>query len=369
MKKIAVFRADSATRIGSGHVMRCLTLAIALKQHNYKVIFLCKPHKGNINKLIQAQFELIELSDTNQTSQQALQSTNTADWLGSTQHQDAHECISALHKYKSIELMIVDHYSLDKLWQNELKHLCNKTVVIDDLANRQHSANFLIDQTFGRSQADYTNLVPDNCEILCGSSIIMLREEFKLLREKAQQNRKQTEKIDKILVSMGGTDPDNLTKLAITSLIKYQQHNTNLSVEVILTSVSPCLTEITSISKKYTWLTLTINCNNMAERILEADLAIGASGSSAWERCCLGLPTLTMISAENQQEIDNNLSKKQATISLGWYNKISEEKIVTTLKNLNQNLEHYHHMVEQSFQVCDGLGVDNILTKLLKGKK
>ena len=177
-------RVDASTRMGTGHVMRCLTLATKLKEHGVNVIFLSKKHQGNLNQFIaQKGFELIALSAPKQSIENQ---TDEKLWLGCRFQDDANECLEALQDI-AINLLIVDHYSLDAHWQRLIKAKCSQTklMVIDDLANRSHDCDILLDQTLGREKSDYEKLVPNYCQLLLGAEFIMLRDEF--LQNRAQR--------------------------------------------------------------------------------------------------------------------------------------------------------------------------------------
>ncbi len=174
-----VFRVDASLQMGTGHVMRCLTLALVLKENGVDVRFICRKHKGNlIDKIRSNGFNvhelelLVEIEVDNRLAH--------SQWLGATQQQDADDCINIL-KVEKTNWIIVDHYALDEQWQKRIKLYCKKLMVIDDLADRKHQCDVLLDQTFGRQQKDYLALTPEGCELLLGSQYALLRSEFSKL--------------------------------------------------------------------------------------------------------------------------------------------------------------------------------------------
>ena len=364
MATIAI-RVDASIRMGTGHVMRCLTLANKLKVQNHQVLFLAKQHHGNLNQLIEQQgFKIIQLPVPNINIDQQ---TDEKQWLGCHYQEDAQACIDALKPYFPLSLVIVDHYGLDKNWQDILKPYCLKLMVIDDLANREHHCDILLDQTFARQKSDYVNLVPKSCKLLLGKKYMLLRDEFSQLRDVAITKRKNFTHSKNLLISMGGTDPDNISQALLQWLITLQPNITKLTVNLIANPCSKHLSKLQQLCQQYAWINLIIKPKSMAELMLDADIAIGSAGATAWERCCLGLPTLTIISAKNQETIATNLSKAGAIINLGWFDKLTKEHFSQALENVLSVDKNYLNLVTNSFKCCHGLGTNNII-KILGDK-
>lgn len=367
-KKTIVIRADASTRIGIGHVMRCLTLAAKLNNAQHQIIFLCKQHHGNLIELIESSgFEVIALSKpTNNIENEH----NERLWLGCHYQQDAKECLKYIQsaKFKKIDLLIVDHYSLDYQWQDLLNPLCEKIMVIDDLANREHHCDILLDQTFGRSQQDYHHLIPEQCTLLLGKEYMLLRDEFYQFRILAQTQRisSQPHISKNILISLGGADPDNMASSILYWLILLKTDFHNLKVCLVANANSNFLSELNSIAKKHRWIKIITKPPSMATLMLKADIAIGSSGATAWERCCLGLPSLSIISADNQQLVNKNLANIGACTSLGYFKNLRKQTFIEALTLLFNNQKHYKNMVQQSFDCCDGLGAGRVAMQVAK---
>ncbi len=355
------FRVDAATRIGIGHVMRCLTLANQLAQADHHIIFLCKLHQGNLIHLIKQQgFKVHELS----APKQPIDSIEDEHlWLGCSYQEDANECLQVLSHYSSIDLLVVDHYGIDQHWHTLMKKCCKKIMVIDDLANRKYHCELLLDQTLNRQPHNYQTLVPKNCQLMLGTHYILLRDEFAQARAKAQQKRLNIKHSNHILLSMGGSDPDNITEKIITYLIAVKEDYPQLQVTVVVSSSYPFLSALQKVTKQQ-WITTVVNPKSMAKLMLNADIAIGTSGTTAWERCCLGLPTITITSAANQQVIATNLEQAGAIINLGNYQQLNQEKLTFALKKLCDDTNYYLKMVKQSFACCDGLGAEKVVKQI-----
>ena len=192
-----VIRTDASIQIGTGHVMRCLTLAEGLKYKNVRVEFICREHKGNMISYIKSRgFEvhIIPLlkKDTGipSLSKAKVKILDHADWLGSTQEQDAHICHQILGKLIP-DWLIVDHYSLDQVWEMKLQGSFQKLMVIDDLADRSHACDLILDQTYNRKLDDYKSLVTSKCQVLVGSKYALLRPEFSEWREFSLRRREK----------------------------------------------------------------------------------------------------------------------------------------------------------------------------------
>ncbi len=359
--KNAIIRVDSSSRIGLGHVMRCLTLAHKLTHANYNVSFLCREHLGNISQEIITQgFNVICLSPPCKL----IDNVNEAQWLGVRQYEDATECINRLENIK-YDLLIVDHYSLDKTWHLQLSPYTEKLIVIDDLANRQYHCDALIDQTISRQKSDYNNLVPKHCQLLLGKNYILLREEFSIAREKAIKRRHNTINPSHILITLGGTDPDNITQTLLLWIIEIKHKFINLSITVVISEQSRYIRLIEALIQDHDWINLSVKPKSMATLMVSADIAIGTSGGTAWERCCLGVPTINIVSAQNQQMNSTALSQVNAIVNLGWYKEVTKKMLVDALTQLVNSPKNYQKLIRNSFQCCDGQGANWAIKKIM----
>lgn len=367
-QKVIAIRADASTRIGTGHVMRCLTLANKFKNNGSRVIFLCKQHSGHLIDYIKKQdFEVLPLSMPINNASEEL---NEQAWLGCDYQDDAIECLQRLDDsdIDNVDLLIVDHYSLDHQWQDLLRPRCKKIMVIDDLANRKHHCDILLDQTFGRAKEGYKSLAPEYCNLLLGKQYMLLRDEFDQARKLAQTQRENSRLSQKnqVLISLGGTDPDNIASTLIRWLISSKVNYDELNICLVANGNSSFLDELNILSKDHDWINIVINPPSMAKLMLNADIAIGTSGATAWERCCMGLPTLSIISADNQSLVSKNLESAGAIISLGYFKQLTEHTFKDAFDKLVNDKEHYQNMVQQSFECCDGLGAGKVARKVLQ---
>jgi UDP-2,4-diacetamido-2,4,6-trideoxy-beta-L-altropyranose hydrolase len=326
-----VFRVDSSVTIGTGHVMRCLTLARQLKQMNANVSFICRDLEGNLINFIKDHgftvyvLQKIRINETD--------NNDTFKWYKENWQQDVRETLYIVESYiHSIDFFIVDHYGLDEKWESKLKPFTKKLMVIDDLANRKHVCDFLLDQNlYLNYQERYKNLVPPECKQLLGPNYVLLREEF---IEASRQKRIRDGEIHDILVFFGGTDPTNETIKALNALALLEN---NIKVNVVVGSSNNRKAEIREYCDRYPNFFFHCQVSNMAELMNEADLAIGAGGTTTWERCYLGLPSITIIVADNQIELTDAVSKFGATINLGFSHEVTSDQIFEAVKDL---IEH-----------------------------
>jgi len=333
-----VFRVDSSSQIGTGHLMRCLVLANELKRKKHQVIFICRELKGNL--ISSVDFKVLILpKDVNFKSNNL-----NLNLLGATQEQDVRQTNNILPK--DTDVLIVDNYALDEVWHKQLRLYVNKIMIIDDLADRNFDCDILLNQNLGIQEENYKGKVSSNCKLLLGCNYVLMRPEFAKLRLKALEKRKNTKEIKNILISMGGSDKNNITYDIL------QQIGSGLSITVVLGEASQYKEMIKDYAKDRN-IKVIVNANNMAELMLNSDLAIGAGGSTSWERCCLGLPTLLFVTSENQKSVAMELQKLRAvTIVTDFEN---------DLKAITMDIDNWKNMSSKAYNVCDGLGVKNIV--------
>jgi UDP-2,4-diacetamido-2,4,6-trideoxy-beta-L-altropyranose hydrolase len=349
-----IFRVDASLQIGTGHVMRCLTLAKVLKENGANVDFICRQHDGNLISKIQSNgFNVFEL--TFLTESKVDDKLSHSHWLGVTQQQDVIECFNILKETK-VDWLIVDHYGIDEDWQKLFKPRYNKLMVIDDLADRYHQCDLLLDQTFGRQQDDYKALVPTNCELLLGPQYALLRPDFSKWRLYSLERRSHS-KFKQLLINMGGVDADNVTGKVLKKL-KVCNLPHDISIIVVMGASAPHLENVKDIVCTLPYVTtVKVDVDNMAEIMANSDIAIGASGATSWERCCLGLPSIQIVLAKNQQMIAKLLANKEAIRLL---------QDIEELPNLLENAVSWMKNTSNiSQQISNGKGSLKVLGKIV----
>jgi UDP-2,4-diacetamido-2,4,6-trideoxy-beta-L-altropyranose hydrolase len=353
--KIA-FRTDASCQIGTGHFIRCLTLACKLKKQGAYISFLSRNLPTHLSDMLnEKEMEYIPLD--NHEIKGSADELMHSRWLGISQMADSQDTIKALSS-QIYDWIVVDHYALDVQWENIVRPNAKKMKVIDDLADRNHDCDILLDQNyFADMQTRYIGKTPEHCVLLAGPRYALLREEFKVCREKVELRNGE---IKKILVFFGGVDVDNCTLQVIEVL---SEINIGFQVDVVIGAQHPFKELIKSACAEHGYV-CHIQTSRMAELMLEADLAIGAGGSASWERCCLGLPSLLFALADNQITIAKELDSINAAVYMGNNDVVSFLNFKKTLNKLLNAPELTQKMSENAYSIVDGLGVDRITNEM-----
>lgn len=352
-----VFRVDASAEIGAGHFMRCLTLARGLKAYGHEVIFLCRHLTPAFEDLLLKFYILLVKVTSPRTIQNSHDASNEyITWLGVSQEQDAFETLNILCN-KDIDWLVVDHYALDETWEKIVKPHVLHLMVIDDLANRAHVCDVLLDQNhYPDKDERYSNRVPDDCQLMLGPRFAMLRPEFRELRKSIRQRNGI---ISKVLVTFGGVDVKNYTGPVIQALGRIEGIE---SVDIVIGEQHPFKKEIISKCANYDFK-LHIQTEKIAELITRSDFAIGASGSTTWERCCLGLPSLAIPIAENQKAIAIGAKILKVHDLLEIETDV-ETEIYTRLMQLKNQQNYVSQLSINGMDLVDGLGVNRVIERL-----
>lgn len=350
--RIAI-RADASSQIGTGHFMRCLTLADGLKERGAKLRFLSRHLPEHLHSILVIKgYEFVSLDSTQ--NDMALDELAHAHWLGVSQAQDAADTIQMLSD-DAWDWIVIDHYALDIRWEGALRRITKRIMVIDDLADRQHDCDALLDQNFYSDMLTrYIGKVPSHCDLLLGPRYALLRDEFRQLHE---QTKPRKGPIRRILVFFGGVDADNYTALAIKALTKIGE--TDLHIDVVIGAQHPCKEQIEAECALRGFI-CHIQTDKMAELMATADLAIGAGGSAAWERCCLGLPALLVALSENQIDIAKGLDLCGASVYVGKLEAASSQVLRSEISSLLSSVNRFKALSEKAYSLVDGLGASRV---------
>lgn len=366
-----VFRVDASIEMGIGHVMRCLTLADALSDEGAQCHFVCREHPGNFIDQIAKRGHLVHPLPLCQTGHQAdaveteKPQLSHSHWLGCDWLTDAQQTLNCIDSLNA-DWLIVDHYALDTCWEKQLRHACNNIMVIDDLADRHHDCDLLLDQTFGRSFQDYEQLVPEGSAILTGAKHALLRPEFAQWREYSVKRRVESE-LKHLLITLGGADKDNVSSQVLKALKECSLPD-DCRITVLMGATAPHLECVKQIATAMPWPTsIKVNVNNVAELMTNSDLCIGAAGSTTWERCCLGLPTIMLVIADNQRISARKLEQAGAVFLLNENWRASE--LQTRFQDLMSPQFSMMEMVDCVSGITDGTGISDVLLFLLDRDK
>ncbi|WP_440894794.1 UDP-2,4-diacetamido-2,4,6-trideoxy-beta-L-altropyranose hydrolase [Amphibacillus sp. Q70] len=350
-----VFRVDVSIQIGSGHVQRCLTLADQLKQKGAQLSFVIKEQEGNMKSEIEQKgYPVYQIEPTHLTDERI----------------DAKATLAVIEQFfDQVDLLIVDHFQLSSIWESVVKSSVYRLMVIDDLANREHNCDLLLDQNYYHGfQLRYRNLVPVYCRLLLGPKYLLLRPEFYQIIRK----QREYDPIKKVLVFYGGSDPTNETEKVLKALDHCSLADT--TIDVVIGSSHRQAEQIKQLCARIK-ATYHFNIDYMAELIAEADLAFGAGGISMWERCYLGLPSVVTIVADNQCQATIDAEREGWILNLGWhedvttddYQKVLKSSLQTPdkLKTIENKLKpFFNHEIGASHPV-----VNEICTLLVKSEE
>lgn len=345
-----VFRVDASIHIGSGHVMRCLSLAEMFSRYDSEVVFAARAQDGDLCSYIETRgYSVLKLVEP-EVWKSPKYSSDYAAWLQVSQEEDADSFVSLV---ENADIVVVDHYGLDVAWESLVKKFLQCTVIaIDDLM-REHNADIIIDQTLNRAVDEYRATNRDTL-ILAGTTFAMLRDNFSEFHEEALRKRLRHHN-HKILVFMGGIDKTNATFDVLSAL---SERENKISTTVLLGKNAPHFDSVASFCKRHgSWLTHVAFTDDMASLMLEHTMAIGAPGSTSWERACLGLPSVIVPLADNQREISSALNSCGLAVSL-MQSQISER----LEHSLNTLISNFDSMRRNNLDVCDGLGCQRVVS-------
>lgn len=323
-------RADASRDIGHGHVMRCLSLAHALRDRGAEISFHCRSLEGHAFPQIgQAGFACLPFADN--------ESIPVCDWL------------------------IVDNYELDAGWEGAMRRKAGGIFVIDDLANRHHDCDLLLDQNLNPAGPErYMRLLPPSCPQILGPHFALLRPEFAQERVKLLP---RTGLIQRILVCFGGSDRDDATGRVLDLLTEAFPH---IAVDVVVGSANPNVASLRRRCERHPQATLGIAVDDMARRMRRADLFVGAGGSISWERAAMGLPGITLNLAENQAPIAAELAARGAGVDMGSADDFLPLALQARITELIERPTRMQDMSLRLSAICDGGGARRVASRMLE---
>jgi len=356
-----VVRADASTFMGIGHVMRCLTLANALSEAGNNIHFVCREHQGHLGEKILAAGHALYLLPPPPTSiktkpDPAL-SPPHQQWLGVSWKTDAKQTKEAIGDL-IVDWLIVDHYALDARWESLIRSVAKRILVIDDLADRKHDCDELLDQTINQPETIYSGLVPNHCQLLVGSAYALLRSDFTTLRSKSLARRTEPS-LKHLTIVFGGGDQSKHIIDALKSIQKSVIAK-NVNITVVMAEDSRHYNQVNALSEKLPFeIEVLSYVDDMAQLMFKTDLVIGAAGGASLERCCLGVPTLLFLLAENQQ------ANAQALSDMGAVS-IIKDLTVDLKETLNTFVEAPQRLIvfsKAASELVDGKGTQRVMQR------
>jgi UDP-2,4-diacetamido-2,4,6-trideoxy-beta-L-altropyranose hydrolase len=353
-----VIRCDASDTMGGGHAMRCLTLANALAGKGAEVVFVTASMPVALEERIAGAGHRIERIPPSPDLQREGSEWEEPPLSAEAQVTDA---IATGVAAGRSDWTIVDHYLLDAHWHSAARAFADHVLVIDDLANRSCDCDILLDQTFGRSAEDYRELVPRDARVLAGATYALLRPEFARERSAALKRRRRDEGVRRILISMGTADPDGITARILHGVLAVVPE---CAIDVILGSEASSLDHVRRLADSSPRISVHVNSERMAELMRDADIAMGAAGTTSWERCCLGLPTITHVLAENQRLVAANLERAGATVVADTL-----DTIPLVLRRLVDDEHMRLSITAAAAAIVDGFGVERLCKQIFGSSK
>lgn len=348
------FRVDASPAIGSGHLYRCLTLASYLAQHSgAECHFLVRATDQAITALIERQGHRLHILPGRPLPVDRDLGDNYDAWLGVPWEDDAAVSRAALTAIDKVDWLCIDHYALDAGWEAKVRSMARQVLVIDDLANRPHIADKLLDQNQVPGLLDrYNGLIPDTTQRLLGPTYALLRPEFGYWRERRGDRKNECAR--HVLVFYGSSDNANLTMKTLQAIEESRQ--VDLRIDVVVGATNPHLAVIQAMAARIGNVDIHGPGTNMAQLMARADLAFGAAGTTSWERCCLGLPSLIVVLAGNQQAIAAGTDAAGAAVSMGDARHLSPTQISAFFQNLIGNKKRLSEMSRAGMKLVDSMG-------------
>jgi UDP-2,4-diacetamido-2,4,6-trideoxy-beta-L-altropyranose hydrolase len=344
--RIAI-RVDSSFQIGTGHVARCLALAEELCQKGAEPEFICRDLPGNIASLAVRKGFPVHFLKTDSPE----------------------ECRDLLQKAnKRFHGLVMDHYQLDARYETPLRPFVNKLLIIDDLANRSHIGDVLVDPNFGdANRSRYSQLVPKECQLLMGPGYAILRKEFETARKQAEDIRSLAKPIENILVFFGGVDLTDETSKTLDVFEQLEQNGSPArKIHVVLGASNPRKDAIQKRLYGRPGYQCSVQVENMAELMVSMDLSIGAGGTASWERLCLGLPSLVISVADNQTQACIDLDRAGYLVYLGTSADVSRSILASTIVQHIARPEKIFECGRKGMQLVDGLGCRKVASAIIE---
>jgi UDP-2,4-diacetamido-2,4,6-trideoxy-beta-L-altropyranose hydrolase len=332
-----LFLADGGPSVGGGHVMRCLTLAGALERAGADCGFAATPEAAAV----------LDAFAGPTIARLRVAAAAPADLVSAAIEQARAWGATAA---------VLDHYGTDVAQEAALRAAASRLLVMDDLL-RPHDADLVLDSSLGRSVDDYPGAA-----VLAGLAFALVRPEFAAARAAALARRGAGGGVRRILVSLGLTDVGGITGRVVRALLSGLGER---MLDVVVGAAAPSLPELRALAAVDARMRLHVDTREMAALIAGADLAVGAGGSSAWERCCLGLPTVTVVLADNQRANTEALETAGATTMVELAGADFERRLAAAVEMLCSDTAVLAAMSAAAAGLCDGRGAERAAERLL----
>jgi len=346
-----LIRADASMRIGSGHIARCLTLAAVLRERGAEVAFACRLLPGQLLARIEGQgFKAYALPGFYAQEQDEGDIEALLPWQA-----DIDALRDALGEEDRFDWLIVDHYALDRDWQTAARAFAKRIMAIDDLANRPHAVDLLLDQNFSAQPQAYAPWIDSQCLTLFGPHYALLRDEFQRPPIEIRP------RVRRVIVNFGGFDAAEQTYNAMLALTTFSE----LEVDFVAGVDNPAWAAMQVLAAAHGNWRLHTLVDDFAGLMAQADLFIGAGGGTTWERAALGLPTLCISVASNQELNARLLADAGGHLYLGAHEQVSSEALRQAVQALCMSGQGVRQrMAGKSRELVDGKGAQRVADAL-----
>lgn len=352
------FRVDATELIGGGHVMRCLTLADALREEGAETSFVCAALPAALGDRLVAAGHALHMIAAPDGLERDGEDWHEPPLPVEAQARDVAATLAALGG--PADWIVVDHYLLGATWHSAARRGAERILVIDDLANRLLDCDLLLDQTFGRGAADYRQLVPASAQVLAGASYALLRPEFARERPAALERRKRGGPVERILISLGTTDVGGITASVLDAVVG---STGDCAIDVVLGSKAPSLARVGEFAARNDRVSLHVDAADMAALMRDADIAVGAGGMTALERCALGLPSVILPLADNQIANARAIERAGAgLVSDDW------QRVPVRLDEILRDQRILRDMSTAASNIIDGGGTDRVVVQMINDR-
>ena len=340
-------RADSSTEIGAGHVMRCLALAQAWQDAGGEAVYVSASLGAKLEERLRSEkIDLVRIESSPGSPEDARQTVEVA-------------------KKRDVNWVVVDGYHFGAEYQQAVKDADLRLLFIDDNGHVDHYyADIVLNQNIHATEDLYRNREPYT-HLLLGTKYVLLRREFLKWRG---WKREIPAVAKKILITMGGGDPENTTLKVIRALQQISMDG--LETKVVIGWNSPHYDELKStILESKIPIELLRDIDDMSGLMTWADVAVLAGGSTVWETAFMGLPSIVIVLAPNQYPIAEKMGEINAVLNLGWYNKVSPDVITKSIEHLSVDADYRKRLMTQSRNLVDGEGGIRVVKALIENSE
>jgi UDP-2,4-diacetamido-2,4,6-trideoxy-beta-L-altropyranose hydrolase len=355
--RIAV-RADASAQIGTGHVMRCRTLAAELRRRGAEIVFVCREHEGNLIDVLRSDGYEVRALPRQASIPLHPSPSGYAAWLGATQEEDARETLAVIG---DVNWMVVDDYALSTPWHRALRPRARRIMAIDDVADRPLDCDLLLDQNL--SEVDgvlrYRHLIPEACAGMFGPRFALLSPAYAVRR---QTLKPRNGSVKKALIAMGGSDMEDATGLAVDTMCSPALER--IELDVVVGANYPHHERLSKRLAERGNALARGPLPDLVDAMADADIAIGAGGSTSWERLCLGLPTVVVSIAENQIDGCRALDRAGAAVYAGRLEELTSAALTVVLHEMLSDPARLRDMSERGLAMVDGRGTSRVADRL-----